>query len=211
MRLLEPGPDCPLCPRLVQYRHQLRGEHPDWFNAPVPAFGPLAAELLIVGLAPGRAGANRTGRPFTGDAAGAVLYAALAKSGLAQGRYEPGRNDDLQMINCRITNAVRCAPRANRPVAEEVRNCNRFLQSEVAAMRRLKIILALGHIAHTSVCRSLALGQSALPFSHGASHVLDHKLLVDSYHCSRQNMATGRLSVQAFERLLAQVKRQLSP
>lgn len=210
MRLVEPDHDCPLCPRLVRYREQLRLEHSGWFNAPVPAFGPLNARLLIVGLAPGRAGANRTGRPFTGDAAGMMLYPALANLGFVRGRYSASQDDGLELIDSRITNAVRCVPPANRPLMQEMQRCNEFLQYEIAAMPRLKVILALGRVAHAAACVSLRLAHPAPPFSHAAFYqVGSGRFLVDSYHCSPQNVATGRLSADMFKRLLAGVKRRL--
>jgi uracil-DNA glycosylase len=211
MPLIVPDHDCSLCPRLANYREQLRQQHPQgWFNAPVPAFGPLDARLLIVGLAPGRAGANRTGRPFTGDIAGRVLYPALAKSGFVRGTYRSSADDGLTLIDVRITNAVRCVPPANRPLAGEVQRCSRFLQSEIAAMPRLEVILALGRIAHTATCRSLALAPPIPKFSHGSFFAAGSgRLLADSYHCSPQNMATGKLSADRFERLLRNVKHRL--
>jgi uracil-DNA glycosylase family 4 len=210
MPVIEPDHDCSLCPRLVSYREQLRQQHPQgWFNAPVPAFGPHDARLLIVGLAPGRAGANRTGRPFTGDIAGRVLYPALAKLGFVRGTYRSSADDGLTLIDVRITNAVRCVPPVNRPLAGEVQRCNQFLECEIAAMPRLKVILALGRIAHTATCRSLSL--APIPkFSHGSFFPIGGgRSLADSYHCSPQNIATGKLSADRFERFLSKVKRRL--
>jgi uracil-DNA glycosylase len=211
MRLIEPDHDCSLCPRLVSYREQLRRQYPTgWFNAPVPAFGPLDARLLVVGLAPGRAGANRTGRPFTGDIAGKVLYPALAKLGFVRGRYRASADDGMALIDARITNAVRCVPPANRPLGDEIRRCNQFLQSEIAAMPRLRAILALGRIAHTATCRSLDLPRPGPAFSHGSFFAIGNgRFLADSYHCSPQNIATGKLSADGFERVLRDVKNGL--
>jgi uracil-DNA glycosylase family 4 len=211
MGLIEPDHDCSLCPRLVSYREQLRQQHPQgWFNAPVPAFGPLDARLLIVGLAQGRAGANRTGRPFTGDIAGRVLYPALTKLGFVRGTYRSSADDGPTLIDVRITNAVRCVPPANRPLAGEVRRCSQFLQSEIAAMPGLKVILGLGRIAHTATCRSLALAPPIPKFCHGSFFAVgSDRLLADSYHCSPQNIATGKLSADQFERLLSKVKHRL--
>jgi uracil-DNA glycosylase len=211
MRLIEPDHDCLLCPRLARYREQLRQQHPErWFNAPVPAFGPLDGRLLIVGLAPGRAGANRTGRPFTGDVAGNILFSALARLGFAKGTYGASADDGLALIDTRITNAVRCVPPANRPLADEIRQCNSFLQSEIAAMPRLRMILALGHIAHMAACMPLGLARPRPAFSHGSFVAVGGgRFLVDSYHCSPQNVATGKLSAEQFQRLLAEVKHRL--
>jgi len=210
-RLIEPSRDCSFCPRLATYRKQLRRQHPiGWFNAPVPAFGPLHARLLIIGLAPGRAGANRTGRPFTGDVAGKLLYSALAKSGFVRGTYGAGTDDGLETVDARITNAVRCVPPVNRPSALEVQRCNQFLRSEIAAMPRLRVILALGHVAHRAACFALDLPRPLPLFSHGASFAIGAGLTcVDSYHCSPQNIATGKLSADKFESLLADVRRRL--
>lgn len=210
MPLTEPPPsparDCPLCPRLTEYRATNRTANPDWFNAPVPSFGPLDARLLIVGLAPGVRGANRTGRPFTGDFAGTLLYQTLLRFGLAHGRYRADPNDGLALRDCRVTNAVRCVPPANHPVPEEISNCRRFLAAEIAAMPRLTAILALGGIAHAAVLRAQGLPASHAAFRHGAVHSLPGGLhLADSYHVSRLNTNTGRLTEAMFEAVLGAV------
>lgn len=194
-----PSVDCLLCPRLAQYRQENRAAHADWFNAPVPSFGQLNAQLLIVGLAPGVRGANRTGRPFTGDFAGELLYQTLLRHGLAKGRYEANPQDSLTLIDCRVTNAVRCVPPANLPMQSEMITCNRFLAGEMAAMPRLRGILALGGTAHNAVLRAHSLRPARIPFRHGAIHQLpnDH-LLADSYHVSRLNTNTGRLTEAMF-------------
>ena len=196
----EPGPDCSLCPRLVDYRNDGRRDHPDWHNAPVASFGAIDAGLLIVGLAPGMRGANRTGRPFTGDAAGDLLYPTLIKFGLAEGNFGAKADDGLRLVNCRITNAVRCVPPENRVTAAEARACGPFLVDEIAAMENLKAILALGGVAHGAVLTTLGLKKSAHKFGHGAQHPLnDGLILINSYHCSRYNTNTGRLTTPMFE------------
>ena len=194
----EPLPDCPLCPRLVAFRHTWREKEPGWFNAPVPTFGPRNARLLVVGLAPGLRGANATGRPFTGDGAGDFLYPALIGSGYARGAYDARPDDGLELVNCRITNAVRCVPPANRPLAAEIRSCNPFLSRELTAPR-LDTVLALGGLAHQAILDAVGARRSAFPFAHGALHELSGSLmLVDSYHCSRLNTNTGRLTWEMF-------------
>ena len=194
-----PGRDCPLCPRLVAFRQQHRATHPDWHNAPVPSFGG-DARLLIVGLAPGLKGANRTGRPFTGDYAGDLLYATLLKFGLAEGTYRQSADDGLRLKGVRITNAVRCVPPENKPETSEIKQCRPFLIAELAALGRLQAILALGQLAHTQVLATLGLRQAAYKFAHEARHTLANGLvLADSYHCSRYNTNTGRLTTEMFE------------
>ena len=201
-----PGRECSLCPRLVAYRDQNRKNHPDWHNAPVPSFGGLGAELLIVGLAPGLKGANLTGRPFTGDYAGDLLYATLAEFGLASGEYRARADDDFELVNCRITNAVRCVPPENKPVGDEVAACRPFLESEFTGMPRLRVILALGGLAHGAVLAAFGEKKSAWKFSHGAIHPLPQGVaLVDSYHCSRYNTNTGRLSVPMFRAIFGSI------
>lgn len=198
-----PGRDCPLCPRLVAYRQANRDAHAEWFNAPVPSFGGLDTKLLVVGLAPGVRGANRTGRPFTGDFAGVVLYQTLLGLGLAVGTYGASPDDGLQLQDCRVTNAVRCVPPGNLPVPAEVRACNPFLTAEMAAMPQLRGVLALGGLAHQATLRARGLRQSHVPFRHGAVHQLpDGLLLADSYHVSRLNTNTGRLTPAMFEAAL---------
>jgi uracil-DNA glycosylase family 4 len=204
----EPGRDCPLCPRLAALRGAERARHPDWHNAPVPSFGGLDARLLVVGLAPGLKGANRTGRPFTGDYAGDLLYGTLAKFGFAQGDYAARAEDGLALVDCRITNAVRCVPPGNRPEPAEISSCRGFLAAEIAAMRQLRAILALGAIAHGAVLK--AVGERARPFAHGALHPLANGvLLADSYHCSRLNTNTGRLTTAMFEAVFAALRQAM--
>jgi uracil-DNA glycosylase family 4 len=197
-----PGCNCPLCPRLVAFRTAQRQAAPDWHNAPVSSFGPISAPLLIVGLAPGLRGANRTGRPFTGDHAGDLLYATLLKYGLAEGSYGAHPADGLVLTSCRITNAVRCVPPANKPERAEIEACRRFLTGELQGMPALRVVLALGRIAHDSVLAALGLRRAAHAFAHGARHDLPNGLvLADSYHCSRYNTNTGRLTPAMFEQV----------
>lgn len=193
-----PPPDCPLCPRLAAFRADNRARFADWHNAPVPSFGPLDAPLLIVGLAPGLRGANRTGRPFTGDWAGDLLYATLLRFGLAEGLYEARPDDGLRLTRARICNAVRCVPPGNRPSPAEVASCNPFLKGELAAMPGLRAVLALGAVAHGAVLRALGRPASCARFAHRARHDLDGLVLADSYHCSRYNTNTGRLTEAMF-------------
>ena len=195
-----PSRDCPRCPRLVAFRDRHRTAHPDWHNAPVPSFGTDDARLLIVGLAPGLKGANCTGRPFTGDYAGDLLYATLLKFGLAEGDYRERADDGLRLKGVRITNAVRCVPPENKPEPSEVKSCRPFLIAELASLTQLKAILTLGTLAHTQVLATLGLRQTAYKFAHQAQHVLPNGLvLADSYHCSRYNTNTGRLTTEMFE------------
>jgi uracil-DNA glycosylase family 4 len=195
-----PSPDCPLCPRLAAFRESQRAAHPEWFNAPVPPFGDASAELLIVGLAPGLRGANRTGRPFTGDYAGALLYATLQKFGMAHGHYDARPDDGLALAGVRITNAVRCVPPQNKPEPREIATCRRFLAAEIAASPSVRAMLALGAIAHDAILGALGLRRTVFRFAHGAVHTLpDGRLLADSYHCSRLNTNTGKLTVAMFE------------
>ena len=197
-------PDCPLCPRLVEYRQANRAANPDWFNAPVPSFGSLDARLLIVGLAPGVRGANRTGRPFTGDFAGKLLYQTLLKFKLARGSYGADPHDGLTLLDCRVTNAVRCVPPGNLPTPSEIGTCNSFLATEIAAMRRLRGVLALGGTAHNAVLRAHGIRPARLPFRHGDIHALPgERVLADSYHVSRLNTNTGRLTEAMFEAVVA--------
>jgi uracil-DNA glycosylase family 4 len=193
-----PSRDCLLCPRLVAFRETQRAAHPDWFNAPVPSFGAVSAALLIVGLAPGLRGANRTGRPFTGDYAGDLLYRSLGKFGFAAGDYAADPQDGLILRRTRITNAVRCVPPQNRPEPAEIVACGRFLAAEIARLPRLKAI------AHNAVLAAKGLKRAPYPFSHGAVHELpDGIVLADSYHCSRLNTNTGRLTPAMFEAVIA--------
>jgi uracil-DNA glycosylase len=207
-----PSADCPLCPRLAGFRDAQRAAHPDWHNAPVAPFGPVSAELLIVGLAPGLRGANRTGRPFTGDYAGDLLYATLRKFGFATGHYAGRPDDGLRLERARITNAVRCVPPQNKPETGEIAACRRFLAAELKALLSVRVILALGAIAHNAALSAKDLKRSAYPFAHGALHELpDGVLLADSYHCSRLNTNTGTLTTQMFEAVFATLKDRLSP
>ncbi len=206
------GPDreCPLCPRLVDFRSALRRDKPDYHNAPVPAFGPVSARLLVVGLAPGMNGANRTGRPFTGDFAGELLYPTLKAFGFAAGTYAARPDDGFTLADCRISNSVRCVPPQNKPLPEEIRTCRQFLTAELAAMPRLRVIVALGRIAHDAALAAQSLRPSAYRFAHGAVHELPAgRVLADSYHSSRYNTNTGRLTPAMFESVFAEVRRRL--
>ena len=205
----EPGRDCPLCPRLVAFREACRDEYPDWWNAPVPAFGDPQAWLGIVGLAPGRHGANRTGRPFTGDYAGDLLFATLARFGLSNDRYDARVDDRLHLSGAAILNAVKCLPPQNKPLPAETATCRQFYTAQLAAMPSVRVLLALGRIAHETVLRNAGVRLADHPFGHGARHVLpDGHILFDSYHCSRYNTNTGRLTAtmleQVFEAALAE-------
>jgi uracil-DNA glycosylase family 4 len=192
--------DCPLCPRLVAFRHQCRAEHPGWWNAPVPAFGDPDAWLAIVGLAPGKHGANRTGRPFTGDHAGELLYATLGKFGLAKGNYRADPGDGLRLTGAVILNAVKCLPPQNKTLPVEEANCRPFLMEAIAALPRLSTFVALGKVAHDSLCRAFDIPLARARFAHGAHHALPGgRRLVDSYHCSRYNQNTRRLDQAMFE------------
>lgn len=206
-----PDPDCALCPRLAGFRAAQRAAHPEWHNAPVPSFGAASPELLIVGLAPGLRGANRTGRPFTGDYAGDLLYATLIKFGLAAGIYAADKGDGLELRRARITNAVRCVPPQNRPLPEEIAACRGFLAAEIAAMQDLRAILALGGIAHNAILAAKGLPRARYPFAHAAFHELpDGTVLADSYHCSRLNTNTGRLTPAMFEAVVGALAARLS-
>lgn len=206
-----PLPDCPLCPRLVEYRELNRSSHPEWFNAPVPCFGPLDAKLLIVGLAPGVRGANRTGRPFTGDYAGTLLFETLLKFGLAEGHFEARPDDGLVLRGVRIVNAVRCVPPANLPLPIEIRTCNQFLATELAALKNVRAILTLGVVAHGALLRAVGLSVSRLKFRHGQVVELPTGLvLADSYHVSRYNTNTGLLTTAMFEDVVAALVERLS-
>jgi uracil-DNA glycosylase family 4 len=198
--LAEAPRDCPLCPRLVRFRHECRAEHPDWWNAPVPAFGDPAAWLGIVGLAPGKHGANRTGRPFTGDFAGELLYTTLLKFGLAEGQYGADPADGLRLTGAVILNAVKCLPPGNKPLPEEIATCRHFLDASLVALPGVRVVIALGQIAHVAAARTLGLPPSATRFSHGAEHAApDGRVLLSSYHCSRYNQNTRRLDTAMFE------------
>lgn len=192
--------DCPLCPRLVAFRQDCRAEHPSWWNAPVPAFGDPAAWLAIVGLAPGKHGANRTGRPFTGDYAGDLLYATLAKFSLSQGEYRADRDDGLQLHGAIILNAVKCLPPQNKTLPVEESNCRPFLMTAIDSLPNLDTFIALGKVAHDSLCRSFGIPIARARFAHGAEHQLPgDRRLIDSYHCSRYNQNTRRLDAPMFE------------
>ena len=205
-----PGRDCALCPRLVAYRTANRAANPDWFNAPVPSFGGVEAPLLVVGLAPGVRGANRTGRPFTGDFAGVLLYQTLIEYGLATGAYGANAADGLGLRNTRVTNAVRCVPPGNLPTPTEITACNPFLAAELAGMPGVRGVLALGGLSHKAVLRARGLRASHVPFQHGALHELpDGFLLADSYHVSRLNTNTGRLTTAMFEAVVASLVERL--
>ncbi len=206
-----PPADCALCPRLAAFLKAQRRAHPDWFNAPVPPFGPPDARLAIIGLAPGLRGANRTGRPFTGDYAGDLLYSSLIRHGFAQGTYEARPDDGLVLKDAVIINAVRCVPPQNKPTTAEIRTCNRFLACEFKARRPLRAILALGKIAHDATLMAHGLVRARWKFAHGARHVLPcGHVLHDSYHCSRYNTQTGRLTPQMFHAVLAAIRSELA-
>jgi uracil-DNA glycosylase family 4 len=205
----DPGRNCPLCPRLADFRQLARAREPDWFNAPVPSFGDPDAALLIVGLAPGLQGANRTGRPFTGDYAGDLLYATLLEHGFAKGTYRASPDDGLTLVDCRISNAVRCVPPQNKPLPVEINTCRPFLLATIEAMSRLRAIVALGRIAHDSMLKTLKLRAAAAPFSHGAVHDAGKVKLYDSYHCSRYNTNTRVLTPEMFRSVFARVRADL--
>jgi len=194
----EPARDCPLCPRLVAYREANRAAHPDWWNGPAPSFGDPDARLLVVGLAPGRTGANRTGRPFTGDFAGVLLYETLVATGFAVGRYDARPDDGLRLAGCMITNAVRCAPPGNKPETAEESACRPFLAARIAALPRLRVIVTLGDVARRNVLKALGLKASAAAGGHGARAEAAGYTLINSYHCSRLNTNTGRLTPPMF-------------
>lgn len=209
----DPDLDCPRCERLVAFRDANRDAEPSWFNAPVPTFGQIESRLLIVGLAPGLKGANRTGRPFTGDYAGDLLYSTLLDFGFARGTYARSADDGLELVDCAITNAVRCVPPQNKPTPAEIGTCRSFLDATIAAMPHLRAIVALGRISHESVVRTFGQRLSAAPFAHGARHKLERRdqsvLLFDSYHCSRYNTNTGVLTEAMFRALFAEVRGSL--
>jgi len=201
---------CTACPRLAEHLAMIRQRDPDWHARPVPAFGSLDAQLLVVGLGPGEKGANRTGRPFSGDVAGELLYPALHRFGFASSPEPLGAdgwvNPQMSLNNCRITNAVRCLPPANKPTTPEIRQCNRFLREEIEAMPQLKVIVALGAIAHQALLWSYGLKIKEYTFGHNVRHALpDGRMLIDSYHCSGYNWRTGRLTRESFEAVFARV------
>lgn len=208
--LISPDHDCQICPRLAKFRAENRQKFPDKFNAPVPSFGSTEAEILIVGLAPGLKGANFTGRPFTGDFAGELLYSTLLKYGLAKGEFKARADDGLGLINCRITNAVRCLPPENKPIGAEINNCRPFLVSQFDHMPNLKIILSLGLVSHNAVLKTSGEKLSAHKFAHGAKHPLQNGLmLIDSYHCSKYNTSTKRLTEPMFHDVFEIILREL--
>lgn len=206
---LTPDRNCPLCPRLAAFRDEWRVQEPEWFNAPVPAFGPQDARLLIVGLAPGVRGANRTGRPFTGDYAGDLLYSTLLQFGFASGTYRASPDDGYTLKDARIVNAVRCVPPQNKPTPAEIRTCRPFLNSEMETMPRLRAVVTLGKIAHDSTLATLGLPASRLKFGHGVSGDVGRLRLFASYHCSRYNTNTGKLTTSMFHDVFAAVRQYL--
>jgi uracil-DNA glycosylase len=208
MAAVEPPRDCPRCPRLVSFREDLRLREPDWFNAPVPSFGPRDARLLIVGLAPGMHGANRTGRPFTGDYAGDLLYETMIAYGFARGEYKARPDDGLTLIDARISNAVRCLPPENKPTGSEIATCRQFLEATMTDMPKVQAVIALGRIAHDSVVRAFGAKLVSAPFGHGAQHPLRVRLF-DSYHCSRYNTNTGVLTPAMFRAVFKAVRAYL--
>lgn len=197
--VIDPPRDCPICPRLVAYRNENRRANPGWFNGPAPSFGDPAARLLVAGLAPGRQGANRTGRPFTGDFAGVLLYETLIKFGFATGSYQARPDDGVRLDDCMITNAVRCAPPGNKPLPAEEGACRPFLTAQIAALPRLRVIVTLGDVARRNVMKALGLAGSAGTPGHGAETRAAGLLILNSYHCSRLNTNTGRLTPAMFE------------
>jgi uracil-DNA glycosylase len=205
----KPGRDCPRCPRLVAFRQAWRKTEPEWFNAPVPSFGPTDARLLIVGLAPGLRGANRTGRPFTGDYAGDLLYATLKDFGFAEGTYQARPDDRFTLIDCRVTNAVRCVPPENKPTPAEIATCRDFLTATIAEMTKLRAVVSLGRIAHDTFIAAQNAKRRDYPFSHGGAHPMGALTLFNSYHCSRYNTNTGVLTPQMFRDVFGQVRQFL--
>jgi uracil-DNA glycosylase family 4 len=205
-----PGRNCPRCPRLVEFRKNWRKQEPTWFNAPVPSFGPLDARVLIVGLAPGLQGANRTGRPFTGDYAGVLLYDTLLRFKFAHGDYAAHPDDGLTLTDCRITNAVRCVPPENKPTTAEIATCRDYLKETIAEMPKLRALVALGRIAHDSVATAFGAKKSATPFKHGGKNMLGNLALFSSYHCSRYNTNTGVLTPEMFRAVFASLRAYLA-
>jgi uracil-DNA glycosylase len=205
----KPGRNCPRCPRLVAFRQTWRRSEPAWFNAPVPSFGPIDARLLIIGLAPGLRGANRTGRPFTGDYAGELLYATLKDFGFARGTYAARPDDGLTLVDCRITNAVRCVPPENKPTPQEIATCRVFLTDTIKEMSKLRAIVALGRVAHETLLAARSVKPRDYRFRHGCAHAIGDITLFDSYHCSRYNTSTGVLTPQMFRDVFAQVRKFL--
>ena len=208
-KLIEPNKNCSKCRRLYNFRKKNQSNNPDWFNAPVPTFGELSSSLLIVGLAPGLQGANKTGRPFTGDYAGDLLYKTINKFNFSKGKYAGTIDDSLKLKDCTITNAVRCVPPQNKPISDEINNCNNFLKKTIEIHKNLKVIIALGLIAHKSIISALNLKQKLYKFKHGNKHKIDNLILIDSYHCSRYNTNTGRLNQEMFEKIFFEAKKEL--
>ena len=202
----EPARDCGLCPRLVAYRRENQARNPDWWNGPAPSFGDPGARLLVLGLAPGRTGANRTGRPFTGDHAGVMLFETLLKTGFAHGRYEARPDDGLALADCMISNAVRCAPPGNRPETSEEAACRPFLTARLAALPRLEVVVTLGDVARRNLMRALGLPASAGIPGHGAEFTAGPYRVINSYHCSRLNTNTGRLTPEMFEAIFRRAR-----
>ncbi|MEO0797911.1 MAG: uracil-DNA glycosylase [Pseudomonadota bacterium] len=205
----DPGRNCGKCPRLVAYRQDLRTSEPDWFNAPVPSFGDPNAELLIVGLAPGVTGANRTGRPFTGDYAGDLLYTTLSTFGFSVGTFRASLDDGLELKNCMITNAVRCVPPQNKPIGAEIKECRPYLGATWSSLPKLKVLIALGRVAHTSTIATFGGRQKDFPFGHAAEHQIEKQTLIDSFHCSRYNTNTGRLTETMFHAVFQRARELL--
>lgn len=209
MTAAEPPRDCDRCPRLAAYRHETAAAHPEWFNGAVPSFGDPAARVLVLGLAPGVKGANRTGRPFTGDYAGDLLYATLTKFGFANGAFAADPGDGLELRDCLVSNAVRCVPPGNKPTPAEIAACRPFLVARLAALQRLRAVVCLGRIAHETLLRTLGARLAAHPFAHGARHDIGGLEIFDSYHCSRYNTNTGRLTPAMFEAVFADLRSRL--
>lgn len=207
-----PQKDCSLCPRLSEFREQNKIKFSTYYNAPVPSFGDITAKMLVVGMAPGLNGANQTGRPFTNDYAGDILYPCLKQFGLASGTYQKKADDSFKLIDTRITNAVRCVPPQNKVIAAEVNNCRQFLTSEISSMPNLKIILTLGTVAHNALLSALGYKKSQFPFAHGKKHFLDRHgiILFNSYHTSRYNVNTGVLTAEMFQKVIASIKAELN-
>ena len=205
--IYEPPFDCTKCPRLRNFRNSIKIEYPSWYNKPVRSFGSISSKKLIVGLAPGKKGANRTGRPFTGDGAGETLFKSLIRNNLAKGHYNIDGFDNLKLINCRITNIVKCVPPKNKPKANEIKNCSFYLKKEIVNMKNLKKILALGRDAFNSILNFYELSKTKNSFSHNKKVFLpDNKILIGSYHCSRYNTNTKRLTDKMFEEVIKELK-----
>tara|TARA_Y100001970_G_scaffold123517_1_gene153110 strand:+ start:7252 stop:7878 length:627 start_codon:yes stop_codon:yes gene_type:complete len=208
--MLMPDKNCSHCDRLKSYRNKYRKLNPTWYNSPVESFGAIDSKILIVGLAPGLQGANKTGRPFTGDHAGNTLYPTLIKNKLALGSYKETNNDELNLQNTRITNSVRCVPPKNQPNALERNNCRKFLKSEINSMRNLEVILALGLIAHEEILKVFNLKAKSNKFKHGKVHYINNNLIMlDSYHCSRYNINTNRLTLEMFDKIIKKISERI--